>query len=113
MSDTLLVCTKVHKELAIDNDRRIDIVIENTCFFIPIEVKIYAGEQEGQCYDYFQNAKNSQIVYLTRFGDIPSEYSRKKGAVVIFYHLIRYSVSRGRMIYAAGCQNCLHSWLNR
>ena len=42
MSDTLLAHTAVIKEFVINNDRRIDIVIQNTCFFIPIEVKIYA-----------------------------------------------------------------------
>lgn len=72
INDTLLAHTNVIKEFAIDNERRIDIVIYNTLFFIPIEVKIYAGEQEGQCYDYFEYAKtfdeNAQIVYLTRFG---------------------------------------------
>lgn len=78
ISDTLLAHTDVIKEFVIDRDRRIDIVIQNVRFRIPIEVKIYAEEQEGQCYDYYKNAKNAQIVYLTRFGDIPSEYSRKK-----------------------------------
>lgn len=78
MSDTLLTCTKVIKEFVIDDGRRIDIVIRNTCFLIPIEVKIYADEQEGQCFDYYKKAKNAPIVYLTRFGDMPSEYSRKK-----------------------------------
>lgn len=78
MSDTLLTHTDVMKEFVIDNDRRIDIVIRNAHFLIPIEVKIYAPEQEGQCYDYYENAKNAPIVYLTRFGDVPSEYSRKK-----------------------------------
>ena len=77
----MLAHTNVIKEYAIDNERRIDIVICNTRFFIPIEVKIYAGEQEGQCYDYFEYAKtfdeNTQIVYLTRFGSEPTEYSRK------------------------------------
>lgn len=78
MSDTLLAHTDVIKEFVIDNDRRIDIVIQNAFFLMPIEVKIYADEQEGQCYDYYEKAKNAPIVYLTRFGDIPSEYSRKK-----------------------------------
>ncbi len=49
--------------------------------FYSIEVKIYAGEQEGQCYDYYEYAKkfdeHTQIVYLTRFGSEPTEYSRK------------------------------------
>ena len=78
MSDILLARTEVAAEYVIDNERRIDIVIQNPHFFIPIEVKIYAGEQEGQCYDYYQYAKNSRLVYLTRFGNAPSEYSRKK-----------------------------------
>lgn len=78
MSNLLLEHTDVIKEFVIDNDRRIDIVIRNARFLIPIEVKIYADEQEGQCYDYYKKAKNAPIVYLTRFGDIPSEYSRKK-----------------------------------
>ena len=78
MSDTLLAHTDVIKEFGIDNERRIDIVIQNAYFLIPMEVKIYAGEQKGQCYDYYKNAKNSPIIYLTRFGDIPSENSRKK-----------------------------------
>ncbi len=78
MSDLLLSRTDVTKEFVIDNERRIDIVIQNSRFFIPIEVKIYAGEQEGQCYDYFQYVRNARLVYLTRFGDAPSEYSRKQ-----------------------------------
>ena len=49
MSDTLLAYTDVFAEYAIDGERRIDIVIQN-----------------------------ASIVYLTRFGDTPSEYSRKK-----------------------------------
>lgn len=81
ISDELLQHTDVIKEFVIDNNRRIDIVIKNNCFFLPIEIKIYACEQEGQCYDYYEFAKkyvkNPLIVYLTRFGSIPSEYSRK------------------------------------
>ena len=78
MSDILLARTEVAAEYVIDNERRIDIVIQNLRFFIPIEVKIYVGEQEGQCYDYYQYAKNSRLVYLTRFGNAPSEYSQKE-----------------------------------
>ena len=82
INDTLLTHTNVIKELVIDNNRRIDIVIQNAHFFIPIEVKIYAEEQEGQCYDYYEYAKafdeQTKIVYLTRFKNKPSEFSRKK-----------------------------------
>lgn len=77
MSDTLLLHTEVNTEYAIDSERRIDIVIQNVKFFIPIEVKIWAGEQEGQCYDYYKKAKNSPLIYLTMFGNMPSKYSRK------------------------------------
>ncbi len=82
VSDTLLAHTDVIREFVTEDDRRIDIVIRNARFFIPIEVKIYAGEQEGQCWDYYEYAKkhdkNTKLVYLTRFGTVPSEYSRKE-----------------------------------
>ena len=38
MSDILLARTEVAAEYVIDNERRIDIVIQNPHFFIPIEV---------------------------------------------------------------------------
>lgn len=71
--------THVYKEYPITADRRIDIVIQSNQCFIPIEVKINAGEQKSQCYDYFQFAsqinKNAKVVYLTKWGYMPSEYS--------------------------------------
>ena len=77
MSDTLLLHTQVFKEYPIDKERRMDIFIRNADYQIPVEVKIYAGEQEGQCSDYFEMSKNSRLIYLTCFGTPPSEYSRK------------------------------------
>lgn len=81
INDALAIHTNVVKEFVIDDERRIDIAIYNSCFFIPMEVKIYAGEQECQCYDYYAYAKvfddNVKIVYLTRYGTMPAEYSRK------------------------------------
>lgn len=59
MPDSLLTHTVIIKEYVIDKERRIDLVIQNVDFFIPMEVKIYAGEQEGQCFAYFAKAKNS------------------------------------------------------
>ncbi len=92
-------CTKVITELGItvikedgitDSTRRIDIVIENDKYFIPIEVKINAHDQSNQCYDYYnytkkyseKNYKNKQdiinkIVYLTKDGKYPSSDSIK------------------------------------
>ena len=81
LSDQLLLNTIVAREYAIDTDRRIDIAIYNYKFFIPIEVKIYAGEQKNQCFDYYEYAskhcQETKIVYLTRFASEPSVYSRK------------------------------------
>lgn len=91
MSDTMLFHTQVCTEYEIDEERRIDIVIKNTAYFIPIEVKIFAGEQQGQCFAYDKYAKNSPMIYLTRFGDMPSEYSRrsKEGTKLLSMERIR------------------------
>lgn len=79
ISDVELGTARVFREYRIDEQRRIDLVIETAAKFIPIEVKIYAGEQEKQCFDYFTEAKihtnDPKIYYLTRFGSEPSDYS--------------------------------------
>ena len=65
------------------NKRRIDIVIKSNKRFIPIEAKIYAGDQKSQCYDYwcYASKRNLQsdtfVWYLTREGTLPSDYSRR------------------------------------
>ena len=94
----------VTTEYKISEDRRIDIVLENDNLFIPIEVKINAGDEKSQVYDYYQFAlqktkerrkeycKKYQleddsdkyakdkvlIYYLTKDGKYPSEISRSK-----------------------------------
>ena len=61
--------------------RPIDIMIKISNRFIPIEVKIYAPDQERQCYDYFQFVQaesrgiKTRVVYLTIDGRCPSEDS--------------------------------------
>jgi hypothetical protein len=71
---------KVYLEYPADG-RRIDMVIEVGGCFVPIEVKINAGEGTAQCYDYYNFAKgkdeNAKVVYLTKYGEPPSEYSAK------------------------------------
>lgn len=69
-------------EETIDNERRIDIVIYTGNSVIPIEVKIWAGDQDSQLYDYYQyfyksmyNKQNFKIYYLTPNGHNPSEIS--------------------------------------
>jgi hypothetical protein len=70
----------IHREYVIDEGRRIDLAIEIEGRFIPIEIKIYAQDQETQCYAYLKFAKakdeTAKIVYLTLYGDDPSEYSK-------------------------------------
>ena len=72
----LLKNTRVIKEdLIPKTNKRIDIVIKNEEWFIPIEVKINADEQKSQCYSYYDHAK-AKLVYLTKYGTYPSPYSR-------------------------------------
>ncbi len=70
---------RVYREYPVTNERRIDIVIAFSGGFIPIEVKINAGDQKSQCYDYYNYAKKKDsdtvMVYLTKHGYKPSEYS--------------------------------------
>ena len=70
---------KISTEYILENKRRIDIVIEGNERFIPIEVKIDAKDQENQCYDYLEFAREidpeAQIIYLTKYETEPSEIS--------------------------------------
>ncbi len=79
VSDVVLQDARVYKEYPITNDRRIDIVISYHGGFVPIEVKINAEDQKSQCYDYYHFARKKDpdacLVYLTRNGHSPSEYS--------------------------------------
>ncbi|MBQ6900583.1 MAG: PD-(D/E)XK nuclease family protein [Firmicutes bacterium] len=77
----------VQKEHVIPcSTRRIDITIEIDDLFIPIEVKIDACEQSQQCFDYYQYAKkikkieNPIVYYLTKYGNMPSERSTRRGS---------------------------------
>lgn len=79
-SDSDYEKAKVETEVPIDADRRIDILIKIHHCFIPIEVKIYAGDQPHQCVDYYQYAlkydPNAVLFYLTLDGHEPSTDSK-------------------------------------
>lgn len=69
-------------EETVDGDRRADIVIHIGDRVIPIEVKIWAGDQANQLYDYYQyfakvrpQNKTLKIYYLTPGGRAPSDIS--------------------------------------
>ncbi|WP_295917099.1 PD-(D/E)XK nuclease family protein [uncultured Anaerovibrio sp.] len=67
-------------EETIDNSRRIDMVIHIGMCIFPIEVKVYAGDQVGQCQDYYnyavQKDPNAKVYYLTLDGHDPSKESK-------------------------------------
>ena len=72
----------VYREYCIpNNSRRIDLVIKTKERFIPIEAKIYAGDQSAQCADYLSYARNFcdeddlMLYYLTADRHSPSYYS--------------------------------------
>lgn len=76
VSDAELMNAKVVLEEHTDNNRRIDIVIHLSTEVYPIEVKIWAEDQDGQLYDYLEYCKKlnaSGIYYLTPTGWLPSE----------------------------------------
>jgi hypothetical protein len=64
---------KVGRETFTDTSRRIDFTIENDKYYIAIEMKIDAGDQDEQLDDYFTFAKkqgkeNTKVYYLSLDG---------------------------------------------
>lgn len=71
---------QVTREVVIDESRRIDLLIRIKDRFFPIEVKVYAKDQDKQCIDYYNYAvnkdSNAKIYYLTLDGHKPSDDSK-------------------------------------
>jgi hypothetical protein len=89
--DDVLCDAEVFSEFLTDGNRRIDLAIKTRDDFIPIEVKIHAGDQERQVADYYEYAKkvgkqnSTKLFYLTLDGRPPSPGSaegmtKKKGS---------------------------------
>jgi hypothetical protein len=84
-------CARVTIEYHTDENRRIDIAIEDGKVFIPIEVKIWAGEQEDQIKDYAQFAREKNgslhvpVLYLTLDGKKPETAADIKDYVCISF----------------------------
>lgn len=72
---TNVVCEKL-----ISESRRIDLVIRISDKIYPIEVKVYAKDQDRQCEDYYNYAvkidKKCKLYYLTLDGHEPSKESK-------------------------------------
>lgn len=72
---------RVELEDKIDHDRRVDIVIYSKRGVFPVEVKVWAGDQDAQLSDYYAYYRKyyqcEKIYYLTPSGWKPSEKSRQ------------------------------------
>lgn len=72
IKDFELKGVKVGRETFTDTSRRIDFTIENETYYIAIELKIDAGDQDKQLYDYYHFAKKKKekvgLYYLTPDG---------------------------------------------
>ena len=66
----------VVREKLIKNNRRIDLFLKVDKKEIPIEVKLYAADQDKQCADYFEYAVDSPSEYLTLDGHEPIQESK-------------------------------------
>ncbi|WP_373483955.1 PD-(D/E)XK nuclease family protein [Acetobacterium sp.] len=66
---------RVFREYLTSENRRIDLVIENSTITIPIEVKIYADDQVNQLKDYFEMARGANVFYLSLFEREPDKKS--------------------------------------
>ena len=78
---------KVGRETLISSNRRIDFTIENDDYYIAIEMKIDAKDQENQLSDYYkysikQNKEFSKVYYLTLDGRDASEKSFKNKKII-------------------------------
>jgi len=88
---------RVKNEYSTDINRRIDIVIEDGNIFIPIEVKIFAKDQEKQVSHYAEFSriknknKNIPVIYLTIEGTPPSNANKGEYITMSFrYDILKW-----------------------
>ena len=102
VSDFELQKATIELEEKIDNKRRVDIAIYIGDTVYPIEVKVWAYDQEAQLYDYYNYYKKrneiNKIFYLTPTGKKPSEKSKlslsnDKFSCISFVELYEWLVS--------------------
>lgn len=91
---------KVGRETLTDTSRRIDFTIENDDYYIAIEMKIDATDQNNQLSDYFEYAKKQKqkfkVYYLTLDGKDASEKSFKDKKIIPYekisfqFHILNF-----------------------
>lgn len=89
--------TFVKREATIEENRRIDILMNSNCNseYLVIEIKIKGKDQKNQLHDYItsierKNSTKAYVVYLTLYGDDPSEYSISKNELELLKNENRY-----------------------
>lgn len=83
---------KVNRETFTNTSRRIDFTIENKDYYIAIEMKIDATDQDNQLSDYFEYAKKqkkeiTKVYYLTLDGKDASEKSFKNKEIIPYENI--------------------------
>lgn len=101
-------------EETVDGDRRVDVVTYIGSSAIPIEVKIWAGDQASQLYDYYQyfakvrpQNKTRKIYYLTPSGRAPSDGSISGPAITSGCHPGSINACLSARMFLGGSTACL------
>lgn len=91
---------KVNRETFTNTSRRIDFTIENKDYYIAIEMKIDATDQDNQLSDYYEYAKKQnkeyKVYYLTLDGKDASEKSFKNREIIDYekisfqFHILNF-----------------------
>ena len=92
---------KVERETFTNTSRRIDFTIENKDYYIAIEMKIDATDQDNQLSDYFEYAKKQnksffKVYYLTLNGRDASDKSFKNQKIIDYekisfqFHILNF-----------------------
>ncbi|AZV46112.1 hypothetical protein C3L23_02140 [Nautilia sp. PV-1] len=99
-----LINPKSYAEFVIDNNRRIDILIEDEDFIIGIEAKVYANDGNKQLKDYFEflknkNKKEFKLYYLTLDRHLPDDKSLQ-------------DLKIDEEVFLLSFENEIYNWLN-
>lgn len=111
MADSELDNAVVCREERTEQDRRIDLTIETDKRYIPIEVKIFAGDRTRQCMDYYQEKEKNRkktrkpeptvLYYLTPDGHPPSADSM--GGLLVGTHIKTISFYTNMIAWIKDC----------
>ena len=98
----------VRTEVMVDEDSRVDILMEGDGLCVVIENKIHAPDQRGQLKRYYEYAaregnSDSKVVYLTLHGDAPSEDSLDGLTLDEINEVVRRSYEKHVLAWLGDC----------